>query len=46
MIIQSTMRSERNNISLRLADDLDKALPVVEAVKEEIGAGVWPLDRK
>lgn len=40
MIIQSTMRNEHNNISFTISrDDLDKALPVVEKVKEEIGAG-------
>jgi aspartate kinase len=40
MIIQSTMRSERNNISFTInRDDLDKALPVVEKVKEDVGAG-------
>ncbi len=40
MIIQSAMRGERNSISFTVSrDDLAKALPVVEAVKEEIGAG-------
>jgi len=40
MIIQSTMRNEHNNISFTISrDDLDKALPVVEKVKEEVGAG-------
>lgn len=40
MIIQSAMRGERNSISFTVSrDDLAKALPLVEAVKEEIGAG-------
>lgn len=40
MIIQSTMRSERNNISFTICrDDLDKALLIVEKVRDEIGAG-------
>jgi len=47
MIIQSWMRDGRNDIAFTVArDDLQKALPVVERVANEIGAsGVADNDR-
>ena len=40
MIIQSTMRNERNDISFTICrDDLARALTVAEQVRDEVGAG-------
>lgn len=45
MIIQSTMRNEKNDISFTCSkDDLKKALEVVEKVCQEIGAGGFSFD--
>ncbi|MHB1127282.1 MAG: aspartate kinase [Bacillota bacterium] len=45
MIIQSTMRNERNDISFTVVkDDLRKAVAVMEAVTAEIGAGGFTSD--
>ncbi|HEX3030914.1 MAG TPA: aspartate kinase [Bacillota bacterium] len=47
MIIQSTMRNEKNDISFTCSkDDLPKALEVVEKVCKDLGAGGFSYDDK